>query len=130
MTAKKIPVTDFGDNLSEAAALLDGEDVLAAPPPKPRAAPAKGVKAKAVEARIRIMLEDNDQIPPGGQFISADGRAFLIQAGYEVNVPYSVIDVLDHAIMSVPVKDRNDTVIGYRDRLRFPYRVIREARGA
>jgi hypothetical protein len=128
MTAKKIPVTDFGDNLSEAAALLDGEDVLVAPAPvKARAAPAK---AKAVEPRIRIMLEDNDQIPPGGQFISADGRAFLIQAGYEVNVPYSVLDVLDHAIMSVPVKDRNDTVISYRDRLRFPYRVIRDGRGA
>jgi hypothetical protein len=131
MTAKKIPVTDFGDNLSEAATLLDGEDVLAAPPPvRARAAPPKTAKAKAVEPRIRIMLEDNDQIPPGGQFVSADGRAFLIQAGYEVNVPYSVLDVLDHAIMSVPVKDRNDTVIGYRDRLRFPYRVIREGRGA
>jgi hypothetical protein len=129
MTAKKIPVADFGDNLSDAAAVLDGDDVLVAPLAK-RAAPAKAAKARPVEPRIRIMLEDNDQIPPGGQFVSADGRAFLIQAGYEVNVPYSVLDVLDHAIMSVPVKDRNDTVIGYRDRLRFPYRVIREARGA
>jgi hypothetical protein len=46
-----------------------------------------------------------------------------------VDVPFSVVDVLDHAVMSVPVVDEMQTVIGYRDRLRFPYRVITAARG-
>lgn len=76
--------------------------------------------------RVRIMLEDNDNIPPGGQFISIDGVPYLLQPNMEADVPVNVLDVLDHAIMSVPVTDENRNVIGYRDRLRFPYRVIRD----
>ena len=77
------------------------------------------------EKRIRIVLEDNDAIPPGGQFLQVDGRPFLLQSGYEMDAPVSVLDVLDHAVTSVPVTDENKNVIGYRDRLRFPYRVVR-----
>lgn len=76
--------------------------------------------------RIKIMLEDNDNVPPGGQFISVDGVPYLLQPNMEADVPVNVLDVLDHAIMSVPVVDENKNVIGYRDRLRFPYRVIRD----
>lgn len=79
------------------------------------------------ERRVRIVLEDNDAIPPGGQFVQVDGRPFLLVPGYEVEAPVSLLDVLDHAVMSVPVKDENHTVIGYRDRLRLPYRVVRHA---
>lgn len=75
--------------------------------------------------RIRIMLEDNDNIPPGGQFIGVDGYGYMLQPNVEAEVPINVLDVLDHAIMSVPITDENRNVIGYRDRLRFPYRVIR-----
>lgn len=108
---------ELGDNLSAAP------DAVIDTPPKPKP------RVKAPEKRFRIMLEDNDQIPPGGQFISADGRAFLIQPGYEVEVPASVLDVLDHAVMSVPVTDAEHTVVGYRDRLRFPYRMVRGGGG-
>jgi hypothetical protein len=111
---------DLGDNLSDAAAALSGDEPAA--PVKPK------VKAKPVEPRVKIMLEDNDQIPPGGQFVGVNGRTFLIQAGYEVDVPRSVLDVLDHAVMSVPITNAMRQVIGYRDRLRFPYRVITESR--
>lgn len=79
------------------------------------------------ERRVRIVLEDNDAIPPGGQFASVDGRPFLLQSGVEMDAPISLLDVLDHAITSVPVCDENRNVIGYRDRLRFPYRVVRHA---
>jgi hypothetical protein len=77
------------------------------------------------EKRVRIVLEDNDQIPPGGQFAQVEGRPFLLQSGYEMDAPVSLLDVLDHAVMSVPVTDENKNIIGYRDRLRFPYRVVR-----
>ena len=82
-------------------------------------------RAPVNERRIRIVLEDNDAIPPGGQFLQVDGRPFMLQSGYEMDAPVSVLDVLDHAVMSVPITDDNKNVIGYRDRLRFPYRVVR-----
>ncbi|WP_105133475.1 hypothetical protein [Burkholderia sp. BE12] len=101
-------------------------DALAAGDVSTPLAPRKGVKtAPAVEKKVKIMLEDIDEIPPGGQFVSVNGRTFLIKAGVEVEVPECVLDVLDHAVMSVPVLDEMKSVIGYKDRLRFPYRVMR-----
>ena len=76
--------------------------------------------------RVRIMLEDNDNVGPGGQFLSVDGVPYLLQPNMEADVPVNLLDVLDHAITSVPITDENRNVIGYRDRLRFPYRVIRD----
>lgn len=126
------------DNLSEAAALLGAsDDELPLLPQRPNKSQAKPKGKDAIpsasspgERRVRIILEDNDQIPPGGQFVAVNGRAFLIQPGHEVDVPESVLDVLDHAVMSVPVVDASATVIGYRDRLRFPYRIVRNRAAA
>lgn len=110
----------FPDNLSEAAETVEAQR----PAPERKTRRAKSVG----EEKIRIVIEDNDQIPPGGQFVQVNGRSFLIQANYEVEVPREVCDVLDHAVMSVPITDAMNTVIGYRDRLRFPYRVVSRAR--
>lgn len=76
--------------------------------------------------KVKIMLEDNDNIPPGGQFIQVDGVAYILQPNVEADVPINLLDVLDNAIMSVPIVDADRNVIGYRDRLRFPYRTIRD----
>lgn len=89
-------------------------------------AAAEPIPVAKPQPRVRIILEDNDQIPPGGQFISIDGVPYMLQANMEADVPANLLDVLDHAIMSVPVTDDLKQVIGYRDRLRFPYRVIRD----
>lgn len=87
-------------------------------------------KAAAAERRTRIVLEDNDQISPNGQFFGADGKGFMIRPGEEVDVPDSILSILDTAVMSVPVTDGSSSVIGYRDRLRFPYRVVTSRRAA
>jgi len=76
--------------------------------------------------KVKIMLEDNDNIPPGGQFISVDGVAYMLQPNVEVEVPLNLLEVLDNATYSVPVVDGDKNVIGYKDRLRFPYRTIRD----
>ena len=112
---------ELGDNLSS---VLDDEPIK----PTQKAGRPKAAKAEAEEL-VWIILEDNEQVPPGGQFIqvgSGDGptRSFLLKAGVEAHVPRCVVDVLDHAIMSIPVKDEFDSVIGYKDRLRFPYRLL------
>ena len=75
-------------------------------------------------ARIRIMLEENDNIPPTGQFFGVNGRGYILRPGEEADVPEAIVNILDDAIMSVPYTDGGGTVLGYRDKLRFPYRVI------
>lgn len=91
--------------------------------PKQDKAPATA-KAHA-QPRVRIVLEDSENIGPSGQFFGADGVGYMITPGEEVEVPQSIINILDTAIMSVPIKaSGTDTVVGYKDRLRFPYRII------
>lgn len=92
--------------------------------------PAAVVKALAKSGRIKIVLEDNDSTPPGGIFVGCNGVGYQIQPGVEVSVPEAVLHVLDCAIMSVPLVDNGRRVVGYKDRLRFPYRIITDRRPA
>lgn len=73
--------------------------------------------------RVKIMLEDNAEIPPTGQFISINGRAYVLRAGEEAEVPVEILTVLDSAVMSVPILE-NDQIVGFRDRKRFPYTIL------
>ncbi len=75
---------------------------------------------------VRIMLEDTDRIPPTGQFFGINGKTYMLRAGEEANVPIGIIDILENAIESHPVKDGLNRVVGSRSRMRFPYRRIRE----
>ena len=81
----------------------------------------------APSRRLRILLEENENIPPGGQFFGVNGRGYLLRPGEEAEVPEEVIEVLNNAIMSTPVLDGQQSVIGYRDKLRFPYRVLQQS---
>ncbi len=75
--------------------------------------------------RVRILLEENDNIPPTGQFIGVNGRGFMLRAGEEAEVPLEVIGVLESAVQEVPmVNPVTQQVEGYRKKLRFPFRVI------
>lgn len=106
----------FGDNLTVA--------------PKPR----RGGRAKAsldpvtaavkeAKKRVKILLEESDEIPPTGLPIGHNGRAYVIKPGEVVEVPQFLLDILDNAVMSVPVVDpATKQVVGYRERLRYSYR--------
>jgi hypothetical protein len=75
--------------------------------------------------RVKIVLEEDVGIPPTGLYISANGRPYLLMAGVEAVVPPEVVSVLNDAITSVPTIDpQTKRVVGYRSRLRFPYRKI------
>lgn len=78
--------------------------------------------------RMRIVLEENDLIPPTGQFFGINGRPYLLRPGEEADVPMEIIGALGDAIMETPITDANGNIEGYRKRLRFPYRVISAAR--
>jgi hypothetical protein len=76
-------------------------------------------------ARIKIVLEEDVGIPPTGLYISANGRPYLLMPGVEASVPLEVVGVLNDAVTSVPTIDpQTKRVVGYRSRLRFPYRRV------
>lgn len=87
--------------------------------------PKKKVKKDAGERRVRILLEENENIPPTGQFIAVNGRTFVLKPGEPAEVPECVLGVLNDAVQASPTLDPSTKqVTGYRDKLRFPYRVL------
>ena len=90
-------------------------------------APSKPIRRNTVEPSktVKLVLEENDEIPPTGLFIGLNGRGYLIRAGEEVEVPAGVAEILEHAITSVPQVDpQTKQVVGYRDRMRYPFRRV------
>jgi hypothetical protein len=120
----------FGSNITveEAEAVgLTPDVAVAVATPTVRDAPVRRKKAEAPtdNKRIRIILEENDEIPPTGQFFGVQGVGFLLRPGIPADVPLGIIDVLNNAVKSVPIVDpTTQQVTGFKDRLRFPYRVI------
>jgi hypothetical protein len=88
-------------------------------------------KQEVSERRIWIRLEENENIPPTGQFISVNGRTFVLKPGDPAHVPECIVNVLNDAVQDVPQIDTStNQVIGYRKKLRFPYTVLTEAQVA
>lgn len=111
----------------------------AAPPPPASAIPAgvprsfEGDMSKADKKLLKksglgytkIVLEEQDDIPPTGLFVSHNGRGYQISAGVEVDVPDFILDVLKDAKMSAPIVDsKTRKVVGYRDRMKYPFRQV------
>ncbi len=101
----------------------------AAPAEEPAEAAAVGATNQVEEMRrakrVKIILEENDAIPPGGQFFGVQGTGYQIQPGKPVDVPEFLLGVIDNAVASKPVFNDDGQVVGYREVPRFPYRVIR-----
>jgi hypothetical protein len=97
--------------------LLASDDVV--DPLKPRS------KKVAAEETMTIVLEENDNIPPTGQFIAVNGRSWMLRPGEPAEVPISLVNVLENAVQDVPQVDPiTKQIVGYRKKLRFPYRQV------
>ena len=82
-------------------------------------------KAPAKPKTVRIILEENDNIPPTGLFVGENGRGYLIRPGEEVDIPTGVLEILTNAVVSVPTIDPQSLqVIGYREKMLYPHRII------
>lgn len=111
--------TDLGSNMDDA-----NDEIVAVSAPMPK----KRVTAKAAPVGmpeyVKIVLEENDAIPPTGLFVGLNGRGYLIRAGEEVAVPRGVVDILNNARMAMPTTDSGGRVTGYRERQRYPFRLV------
>lgn len=79
---------------------------------------------KKASKRIRIILDDNDDIPPTGHPVGVNGKMYILKPNEPMDVPEEVVHVLDLAVQSVPVFGADQKVVAFRDRPRLPYRVI------
>lgn len=114
----------LGSNLGDEVPDEFREPAVVARKPKKDLPPELAVK---LQERIWIVLEDNDDIPPGGQFIGVDGAAFNLVPNEEAWVPVGICNVLDAAVKSIPVQDDlTRQIVGWKNRLRFPYRIVRD----
>ena len=109
-------------------AVLSGDDEEDVRVVKPRAKKLKevlpGPSHPGVD-RVRIQLEESDNIPPTGQFFGINGRSYMLKPGIPADVPKELINVLNDAVQDVPEVDPfTQQIIGYRKKLRYPYRVV------
>ena len=76
----------------------------------------------AAPKRVRIVLSENELIPPTGLFVGDNGVSYILRAGEEVDVPVGVVEILSNAITSVPTIDPDTlTVIGYKPKKMYPF---------
>lgn len=81
----------------------------------------------AFRKHVRIILEENENIPPTGLFLGVNGRGYILRPGEPVLVPPALIEVLNNAVESKPVIDPTTRrPVSYRDSMRYPYREVRE----
>lgn len=73
------------------------------------------------EKTYKVILHDSKEIPPNGQFIGVNGNQYFMKPGQVYNVPRSVLEVLNNAIMGVPDINEQMQVVGVRQAPRLPY---------
>ncbi len=87
--------------------------------------PARKATTAPKKGYTRIILEENDTIPPTGLFVGHNGKGYNLTPGVEIEIPDGVLGVLNDAVMAFPQTDpQTQQVIGYRQRMRYPYRNV------
>ena len=85
------------------------------------------VRALNAQKRVRILIpagrSKHEQCPVA---VGVNGRAYLIERGVEVDVPESVLHVLNLAVEQAPVMD-GERVVGFRSVPRYPVQVLGHA---
>lgn len=73
----------------------------------------------------RIVLDENELIPPTGQFFGDNGVGYILRPGEEALVPPGIIEILENATTAVAVKDPTTLeVVGYRQKRMYPFTIL------
>lgn len=116
------------DKDDELGSNLFAEPAAPAPAATPRKVRAKkAAPAKDTSDRVWIVLEESADIPPTGQAFSVNGEVAMVLPGEPVFMQKKYIEVMDHAVISVPTLNASQQVVGTRQRHRFPYRLASPA---
>ncbi len=108
-----------------AAAAPDAKAVAKATKTAARTAAGTSHTSNEKVKRVKIILEENDEIPPGGQFFGINGTGYMVKPGVPVEVPEFIIGIIETAVVTKPVLDENNRVVGHREVPRFPYRLVK-----
>jgi hypothetical protein len=91
----------------------------------------KAVKAAEIENKKqgwkRIILDENDAIPPTGQFFGDNGVGYILRPGEEALVPPGIVEILENATTAAPVLDPSTLeVVSYRQKRMYPFTVLKD----
>jgi len=90
-----------------------------------RPAPKPIPVARPKERMVRIILDENENIPPTGQFFGINGKSYILKAGVEAEVPIGILDVLDHAVEAKAIIDPlTRRVVGHTNKRRYSYQRV------
>jgi len=86
------------------------------------------VSVTAPPKRVKIVLEENANIPKTGQFFGVNGASYILKPGHVALVPQGLVDVLENAIEHVPVIEEGSLrVVDMRKKYRYPFRILGDA---
>jgi hypothetical protein len=75
--------------------------------------------------KVRIVIEESDDENASNEvFVSVQGYAYQIRRGVPVEVPESVLEVLNHAVQTKMIQNMETYEMTYRDVPRYTYRIL------
>lgn len=99
-------------------------DEQPAPPVKAKRSRSQKDSEDWYNQRQWIVVEENAEIPLTGLSLGHNGDVIMLMPGEPVHLQNKYIEILDHAIISVPQIDSANRVVGHRQKHRFPYRKV------
>lgn len=69
-----------------------------------------------------ILAEDATNNQP--VYVGYNGISYRIRRGEPVDVPAPLVEILDHAMQSVPVRDRDGRIDGWKKVHAYPFQIV------
>lgn len=111
--------------LAELAKVGFSADEITVEAPQAPASPKSDKVDYGSAERIRIFI--NEQDGPGGSdpvFLAVNGRGILVPRGKEAVVRKPYVEVLQHAVKRIPIKNAQELITGWREVPMYQYQIL------